>query len=658
MFRCCVALFAFMLAASAVAQTRPASALFGARESVQQVDLSPSGRYVVYIAPALRRSAVALVVDLQGERRAVPILRSDGDPERLRWCQFVSDTRLICSIGGLMQYQGMLVPFRRLFAINADGSDIVQLGQRPSFDDARLRQVDGAILDWLPGDGGAVLMSRDYVPEGGVGDTRIYRRENGLGVDRVDVRTGRATSVIRPNRQANGFMTDGRGNVRIMWSSGFNQSVGEATSRTDYFYRPVGSDQWAPFGSYDSTTKQGMIPLAVDAAINSAYVLRQHEGRFALFRVRLDGAPGPELIYANPNVDVDDVVRMGRGGAVIGVTFAEEQRQTVYFDRDYQRIAATLSRALPQLPLINFVSSDLENRKIVVFAGSDADPGRYYVYDRTTRQLEELMLVRPELEGTRLAIVRAVTYPAADGASVPAYLTLPPGREGARGLPAILLPHGGPEARDEWQFDWLAQYFANLGYAVLQPNFRGSAGYGDDWLAQNGFRGWATSIGDVTAGARWLVAQGTADPQRLAIVGWSYGGYAALQSGVTEPELYKAIVAIAPVTDLALLARQYQNFTTRGLVRDFIGSGPHVQQGSPLRNVSRMVAPVLLFHGARDLNVDVVHSQQMDRALREAGKQSRLTVYEGLEHDLGDSTARIEMLEQIGRFLEERLGGR
>ena len=114
----------------------------------------------------------------------------------------------------------------------------------------------------------------------------------------------------------------------------------------------------------------------------------------------------------------------------------------------------------------------------------------------------------------------------------------------------MILPHGGPSSRDVWGFDWLAQYLANRGYAVLQANYRGSAGYGDQWLQRNGFQSWRTSIGDIDAGARWLAAQGIADPARMAILGWSYGGYAALQAGATEPGLYKAIVAIAPVTDL------------------------------------------------------------------------------------------------------------
>jgi dipeptidyl aminopeptidase/acylaminoacyl peptidase len=248
-----------------------------------------------------------------------------------------------------------------------------------------------------------------------------------------------------------------------------------------------------------------------------------------------------------------------------------------------------------------------------------------------------------------------VTYPAADGVSIPAYLTLPPGREG-RNLPAVVLPHGGPAARDEWGFDWLAQYLANQGYAVLQPNYRGSAGYGEQWLQQNGFRSWRTSIGDITAGARWLASEGIADANRLAILGWSYGGYAALQSGVTEPGLFKAIVAIAPVTDLQQAKDDFRDYTSARVNADYIGSGPHIAEGSPLRHVEAIIAPVLLFHGDRDLNVPAIHSRRMNDALRRAGRSSELVMFEGLEHDLDDSTIRTQMLQRIGAFLSSHLG--
>jgi dipeptidyl aminopeptidase/acylaminoacyl peptidase len=397
-----------------------------------------------------------------------------------------------------------------------------------------------------------------------------------------------------------------------------------------------------------------MYPVAIDAANNTAYVLRRLNGRRALYRVKLDESLASELVYANDSVDVDDVVQLGRGGSVIGVTFAETRQRVIWFDPQYAELARTVSQSLPGQPAIDFRSTSADGNRILIFARGDNDAGRYYLYDRGRRALEEVMSVRPQLDNVALGSVRAVTYPASDGVQVPAYLTLPPGRSDARGLPGIVLPHGGPSARDVAGFDQLAQFLAYLGYAVLQPNYRGSEGYGEAWLVQNGFRSWQISIGDVTAGGRWLIAQGV-DPNRLGIVGWSYGGYAALQSAVVEPSLFKAVVAIAPVTDLALLWEQAEGFTDYRLVRQFVGQGPHVRAGSPLQNVDRITAPVLLFHGTRDINVGVLHSQRMDSALRGAGKRSELVLFEGLEHDLGDSQAMIQMFGRIEQFLAANL---
>ncbi len=630
-----------------------ASALFGPRESVTSLDISPSGRYAVYVAPARGTASAAVVADLVGGGDARPVLRASGQPERLRWCRFVSDTRLICAIRGTGNIEGQLVGFSRLFAVNADGSNIRELGQQASAYDARLRQFSGAILDWLPQDGNAVLMVRDYVPEAMASGSRMARRQNGLGVDRIDINNLRITSVEQPDPRASGYMSDGRGNVRMMISV---QTVGEgqAAAQTVYYYRLAGARDWRRFSTYDENTREGMFPVAIDGARDVAYVLKRLNGRLALYRVRLDESLATELVYANETVDVDDVVRIGRAGAVVGVTFAEERRRVIWFDPQYAELSRGLSRAVPGQPAIDFVGASRDENKLVILALSDSNPGRYYLYDRTSRALEEIAPIRPQLDEVRLSNVRPLAYPAADGVQIPAYLTLPPGRTDMRGLPAIVLPHGGPSARDELGFDWLAQFLAHQGYAVLQPNYRGSAGYGDAWFAQNGFRGWQTSIGDVAAAGRWMVSQG-ADAGRLAIVGWSYGGYAALQAGVTEPGLFKAIVAIAPVTDLALLAQQAEGFSDYLLVRQFVGQGPHVRAGSPLQNVDRITAPVLMFHGTRDTNVGIAQSQRMDAALRAAGKRSELVTFEGLEHDLADSDARVRMLQRISDFLAASL---
>ncbi len=163
-------------------------------------------------------------------------------------------------------------------------------------------------------------------------------------------------------------------------------------------------------------------------------------------------------------------------------------------------------------------------------------------------------------------------------------------------------------------------------------------------------------MSDIRDSANYLVAQGIADPKRMAILGWSYGGYAALQSGATDPDRYKAIIAIAPVTDLSALRRDAEGFTNEDLTRSFIGTGSNLQAGSPLHQVAAIKVPVLLVHGDLDGNVRVAHSQRMEAALKKAGKPVEFLRYADLEHQLDDSTARTEMLIRIGNLLDRTIG--
>jgi dipeptidyl aminopeptidase/acylaminoacyl peptidase len=328
----------------------------------------------------------------------------------------------------------------------------------------------------------------------------------------------------------------------------------------------------------------------------------------------------------------------------------------VFFDPEIQRLFATLGKALPGSPALRIADASVDESKLLIFAGSDQDPGIYYLFDRKAKQLQTFLDVRTQLEDVKLAGMKPVSYPARDGTMVPGYLTMPPGQEDARGLPAIVLPHGGPGARDEWGFDWLSQYFAARGYAVLQPNFRGSTGYGDAWFSQNGFRSWPTAIGDVLDAGRWLINQGIADPAKLGIVGWSYGGYAALQSAVVEPTLFKAVVAIAPVTDLNALKEQHRTWSDFNLVSNQVGEGPHVREGSPAMNAEKIKVPVLLFHGALDLNVGINQSKEMASRLTAAGGRCELVTWDDLDHHLDDSSARIEMLRKSDGFLRQTFG--
>ena len=616
------------------------------------MDLSPDGNRAVFVGAGPGRTTVVYLVDIAAGTTN-PILISKADPEALSWCGFASNVRLACRFGAIIKTGDGLIPAARMIALDLNGKNIKELGQRASSSgEAGYRQYDGSIIDWLSDDGNSVLMTRVYRPEiGRTADSNISRTKAGLGVVKVDVTTLKASEIEPPRKLISTYMSDGRGEVRII---GIEEVSGETrlTGRTKYNYRKPGSRNWLDLVDYQDDE---FYPLAIDATINSLYALRKTNGRYALKRILLDGSMAETTVANNPRVDIDNVVRIGEGQRVIGYTYADERRHTIYFDPEYKALAAALGKALPNLPLVTFVNASQDGKKVLLFAGSDSDPGRYYLFDKAKKSLGEVMAVRSGLGSRTLATVKPITYKAADGTDVPAYLTLPPGKA-PKGLPAVVMPHGGPSARDEWGFDPIAQFLAARGYAVIQPNYRGSAGFGDLWLAKNGFVGWRTSIGDVSAAARYLASEGIADPKRMAILGWSYGGYAALQSAATEPDLFKAVVAIAPVTDLAMLKAEYADYSNSRIVAEFVGSGPHVAEGSPLRRAAAIKAPVLLVHGDLDVNVGVAQSQKMDAALRSSGKSSELLLFTGLDHQLQDSDARALMLSKIGNLLDRTIG--
>jgi dipeptidyl aminopeptidase/acylaminoacyl peptidase len=571
----------------------------------------------------------------------------------LDWYKFATDMQLVCQYSGNVDVTGQIICFSRLITVGIDGKNLKHLGQTESAYDAGIRQVDGNILDWLDEGAGSVLMQRNYVPEAGRTGSNISRKKEGLGVDKIDLSTLRAATVESANRAISGYRTDGRGKIRLRI---IEQASGDGilTGITQYAYRKLGSNDWLPLGSYDERDGSGLYPLAIEAESNSIFVLKKLDGRDALYRMSLDGTATTTLIAKNPAVDIGGVIRFGRGQRVIGYTYADDRRHTVYFDPEFKKLAESLERALPNLPILDFVDASADGSKLLVFAGSDTAPGSYYWLDRKTREMSPLAAVRPALEKKPLSPVKSVSYAARDGTMIPAYVTIPAGSSG-KNLPAVVLPHGGPSARDEWGFDWLAQFVASRGYVVIQPNYRGSAGYGDSFLNENGYRNWQTSIADVGDAARYLVKEGIADKDRLAIVGWSYGGYAALQSNVVEPDLFKAVVAVAPVTDLNALKEESRGWTNFRLVSDYIGSGPHIREGSPAQNAAAIKAPVLLFHGDLDRNVGVNESKLMKDKLQDAGKKVELVLYPKLDHYLEDSAVRADMLRKSDAFLRAAL---
>jgi dipeptidyl aminopeptidase/acylaminoacyl peptidase len=636
-----------------------AAKAFGARPSIEDLSLSPDGMSVAFVAPTTGQGSVVYVQSVaKGASRTVKsVLGASGKPERIGGCDWVSNQRLVCVIYGVVASSMLLEPvgFTRLIAVNTDGTKPQLLSTRSSSYTRGIQLGGGNVVDWLPDEDGAVLMTRVYLPDDHTG-SHIGSSKRGIAVDRIDTQTLAARTIEQPRADAVDYISDGRGTIRIIGVRSRRGAVGDYDSgNIAYYYRMIGSRDWLPMGEVVGEENNGFAPVAVDHDANLAYGYKKLDGRLALYTVALDGSLKEELVFARPDVDVGGLNRIGRRHRVVGVSYADELSHYHFLDPDFEKLLASLAKALPGQLSLRIDDSSMDENKLLIRAGSDHDPGVYYLFDKKLRQLETFLVVRGELEGIKLASVKPIHYEAADGTMIPGYLTLPPGVDTPKDLPAIVMPHGGPSARDYWGFDWLAQFYASRGYAVLQPNFRGSRGYGDDFFKKNGFRSWPTAIGDVLDAGKWLVAQGIAGPGKLAVVGWSYGGYAALQSAVVDPTVFKAVIAIAPVTDLPELKETHRQWSDFLVVSREIGEGSHVREGSPALNAAKIKVPVLLFHGEMDRNVPIRQSKEMADRLAAAGVPHELVTWPDLDHHLEDSAVRAEMLRKSDAFLRRAM---
>lgn len=631
------------------------AARFAMRPSVLDISLSPSGNKVAYIKPNGDRGEALFVVDLAKGEAPRAILGNSEDNTDLSYCSWASEEYLVCNVYVIMREPGYLLGFDRVISIEAATGKAQILSARSNARALRVSQDGGSVvaLD-VAGERGKILMTREWVKETAQ-NTLIANNKEGLGVEEIDVSNGKRKATVLPDKDAVNYIADQYGNVRIKVRHPVD-SDGVLVGNRVYYYRSTSGGAWLRIGENGVEGQVGgqFVPVAVDSDRDIAYGFGTKDGYDAIYSVSLAGDGVVKLLAGRSDVDVDHLIRIGRQRRVVGTSYATDRRTIDYLDPELARLSSDLGKALPGQPLVNIIDASSDENRLMIVASSDVDPGMVYLYNKQTRALEELLPLRDRLAADQMVPMKAVSYQAQDGTMIPAYLTLPGGSAG-KSLKAIIMPHGGPGARDEWGFDWLVQFFAARGYAVLQPNFRGSTGYGEGWYGKNGFQSWQTAIGDVNDAGRWLVKEGIAAPDKLAIVGWSYGGYAALQSQVLDPNLFKAVVAIAPVTDLERLRNDSLGYTNAKIVSNFIGEGPHVRTGSPAQNIDKFAAPVLLFHGTMDQNVDVEHSRSMKSRLEGGGKAVTYVEFDGLDHQLGEAKARYRMLTESDRFLTQAM---
>lgn len=630
---------------AAMSQTLPIEA-FGTTPIIDNVTLSTDGRY---IASSYTGDQVSIVV-LDRDQKKVTQRIGFEQGLKMRGMFFVNESVLIATFSITYTQRGDLEQKSELgatFAINAlDGSSRQLLEARPN---SGLAPGGGGFLSPYGAAPGEILMSARLAEGGAAGGSPDAYTSAVVSINPL---TGKWRTIEKGNPVTGGFLIDAKGKIvgRSEWDR-------KAQKRT---YRAKEGDGYRTF--FESTDADlGVLGVGADGQSLLA-IGASGRDRKILWTIPFDGS-GPKPLYVDPKHDVEGTVRDAYDRSLDGVRLGGLEQQVHWLDSAAAARVKSLEAALPGRRIeINGYTPD--GKLVLAYAVSRNHPGAYYLVDFNTGRAEIVGQEYPQLGKAQLGKVSNIFYAARDGYQVPAYLTMPPGTSG-KSLPLVVLPHGGPRARDSGiGFDWWSQFGASRGYVVLQPQFRGSTGFG---MAHElaGYGEWGQLMQhDVTDGVKHLIANGTVDPSRVCIIGASYGGYSALAGAAFTPDLYQCAVSVNGVSDLVEMLYWVEN---RGgyfdpavrFWRKHIGNSgdPKVAQYSPAREAGKVSARVMLMHGVDDTVVPYAQSEFMETALRRERKNFELIKLKSEDHWLSRSPSRIEMLTSLERFLEANIGG-
>ena len=624
---------------------------FGALPQVSNVELSPDGSLLAWEDE--RQTAPTVVMfDLAAQkyRRIIPV----ADGTKLRSLAWADNETLLVTLSTFATYgetsASAHYEISRTFAADVGGGKDRMLLMRGG---SRSLVTGANLLAWRTTKPKTVIMSTwDYSESVARSDTGTrlagHRGDSGwvAQVFEVDTRTGKGKFIEEGTQFTDDWIVDGAGNVvaRSEWDP--KTEVYRVVARNGHGWREILQQQHKGRRTVFGLTRDGTA-LVVSSTSD--------RGRKILETLPLNGSASTTLLE-DPAYDVAGVFSDRFTGSPISAVLGGLEESRHWFDPEAERQYSTIARAFPGKRVAVYGRSENNQRVLAAVEGPSA-PRVYYLVDLVTHKADIVGEEYPKLSGVTLGEVRAITYKARDGTLIPAYLTLPPGRTD-KNLPLILLPHGGPAARDDYAFDWWAQFLASRGYLVLQPQFRGSTGFGDDWR-EAGSRQWGKRMqDDLTDGVKALVEQGLADAQRVCIVGASYGGYAALAGAAFTPEIFRCAVSVNGVSDLPMFLgyqRAHAGGESDSLAYwlDDIGapSDPEVIAKSPVRAVAQVKAPVLLIHAINDTVVPLFQSEKMADALTTAGKPVTLVKLDGEDHWLSKSATRVQVLKEIEKFL-------
>jgi len=581
--------------------------------------ISPDGRYLSWLAPY--------------ERRLNVFVRPIGGGTATR---VTSETAR--DIGGYF-WKGERIVFVKDFG-GDENFHVVSVS------------LDGAQVDLTPGDkvkADVVDMLED--DDGHLIVSHNRRDESVFDVFRIDIATGAATMLAQNPGNVTTWHTDHDGKLRAAGTSdGVNTSL---------LYREREDQDFTPI--LTTSFKEAVQPLFFTFDNRKLYVASNRgRDKAAIFEFDPAAAREGALLVESAEADIEALFHSRKRKVLTSARWVTSKVQRKFFDAHTEAMYRDIEARLPGYD-VTLTSSSKDEDKFVVAAMSDRTPGKRYLYDSNARTLELLADIAPWLPEAQLSSMEPIVFEARDGLAIHGYLTLPQGRD-PRNLPVVVNVHGGPWARDVWGFNPEVQFLANRGYAVLQVNFRGSTGYGRKfWEAS--FREWGRKMqDDLTDGVQWLIAQGVADPSRIAIYGGSYGGYATLAGLAFTPDLYACGVDYVGVSNLLTFMKSIPPYwkpflaMLQEMVGDMEKDEAMLRAASPVFSADRIKSPLLIAQGAKDPRVVKSESDQMVDAMRKRGVEVEYLVKDNEGHGFRNEENRFEFYESMERFLAKHIG--
>ncbi len=626
-----VLLLAFVAPAALAGSAPAADALTQSvlkRAEFEQFRLSPSGKLVAIE----RRLPEGSIVSIHKVGTMEPLLRLDpgkmGEISEIIW---LDEDRIVVGANRSDAYFGMAMVDPILSVIKVDGSDSFHL--------------PGTFYSTVEDDPDHILVYR-CAPNSSAGHCTPQIRKADINKLR------RMGDLLVEGPDDTGLLADSKGNVRLAYGV-----EDDGTSRS---WVRDSAGAWSLFND-SSKTGVDVIPLAVSRD-GSYGVLEAQRKQGTNVIERYDLASGVRtLMHENPASDPIRMLYSLDGKDVVGARYQPTRPSVEFWDKanpDTQ-ILADLHHAFPGKEV--FVhSASKDGQTIVLLVTSDRDPGTFYLFDRKAMKAKVLSRRKPWIDPATQAAQVPVDFTSRDGLAMHGVLTMPT-TGGAKNLPLVVLPHGGPfEIMDEWGYDPDTQVLAQHGYAVLQVNFRGSGGYGREF-ADRGLRQWGGGMqNDIADATRWALAQGIADPKRVCIYGASYGGYAALMEPIRDPDLYRCAVAVSGPYDLSKMYKwgsiRRSDFGKLYLERALGKDPAELAANSPLQQADHIKLPVLLVHGRLDGRVDVKHAHRMLEALQANNASVEYFEVPQTGHSIVLDRYRLEFYARLLKFLDSNIG--